>query len=69
MPGVMLLGWWVPWEAPVVTILKDGLGWVIQTLVIPVIEGMVDNFNTLITNLQTGYNWIARLVPGLKKSR
>ena len=57
------------WKAvkPVVMLLKDGLGWVIQKLIIPVIKGMVDNFNTLISNLQTGYNWIARLVPGMEE--
>ena len=52
---------------PLVVILKDGLGWVIQKLIIPVIKGMVDNFNTLISNLQTGYNWLARLVPGMEE--
>ena len=56
------------WAAvgPVVTILKDGLWWVMKTLVIPVIEGMVDKFNTLIKNLETGYNWMADWVPGMK---
>ena len=46
---------------PLVVLLKDGLVWVIKTLVMPVITGMVDNFNTLIANLQKGYNWVARL--------
>ena len=44
--GVLGLVWGV--VGPLVTILKDSLVWVIQTLVIPVLGGMVDNFNTLI---------------------
>ena len=57
----------VVWQVlkPLVKLLKDGLGWVIQKVIIPVIQDMVDNFNDLIENLEGGYNWIARLVPGL----
>ena len=52
---------------PLVTLLKDSFVWVIKNLVMPVIAGMVDKFNTLIANLQTGYNWLARLVPGMEE--
>ena len=52
---------------PLVNILGAGLGFVLKKVVIPLIKGMVDNFNTLIGNLQTGYNWLARLVPGMEE--
>ena len=51
---------------PVVSIVADGLSAALSLATV-LIKGMVDNFNTLINNLQVGYNWIARLVPGMNE--
>ena len=56
------------WSAlkPVVSIVVDGLAAALS-LSTQLIGALVDDFNALISNLQTGYNWIARLVPGLEE--
>ena len=52
---------------PLVMLLKDGLGWVFKNVLIPVLDVFIDAWNKMFAQLQTGYNFLARLVPGLEE--